>query len=105
METAEMISSGAGALSTFGLYAIVAALVVVIVHLYRRVNHLEEKLREAVENSGEKLRQVIEKAAEDRTKELAKWQEYAAQTQEVIKANTRALERFLDNETGRRGHV
>lgn len=84
METVEAISNGANALSTFGLYAICATLVVVIVHLYRRVNLLEDKLREA-----------IEKSAEERGKELAKWQETTAQTQEVIKANTKALERFL----------
>jgi hypothetical protein len=92
METVEVIHGGANALSTFGLYAIVAALVVVIVHLYRRVNHLEEKLMEAVKES-----------AEERGKELAKWQETTAQTQEVIKANTKALERFLAAlENGRR---
>ena len=92
METVEVISNGAGALSTFGLYVICAALVVVIVHLYRRVNLLEDKLREAVRES-----------AEERGRELAKWQETTAQTQEVIKANTKALERFLTAlENGRR---
>lgn len=84
MESIEAINSGANALSTFGLYAICAALVVVIVHLYRRVNMLEDKLREAIKES-----------AEERGKQLTKWQETTAQTQEVIKANTRALERFL----------
>lgn len=88
METVEVINGGAGALSTFGLYAICAALVVVIVHLYRRVNTLEDKLREI---------------AQERGQEIAKWQETAAQTQEVIKANTKALERFLSAiENGRR---
>lgn len=91
METIEVINGGAQALSTFGLYAICAALVVVIVHLYRRVNTLEDKLREAVRES-----------AEERGKDIAKWQEMntrmqetANQMQEVIKANTKALERFL----------
>ena len=84
METVEVINGGANALSTYGLYALCAALVVVIVHLYRRVNQLEDRLREAVE-----------KSAEERGKELAKWQETTAQTQEVIRANTKALEKFL----------
>ncbi len=88
METVEVINGGAQVLSTFGLYAICAALVVVIVHLYRRVNTLEDKLREI---------------AQERGQEIAKWQETAAQTQEVIKANTKALERFLSAiENGRR---
>lgn len=88
METVEVISNGANALSTFGLYTICAALVVVIIHLYRRVNLLEDKLREI---------------AQERGKEIARWQETAAQTQEVIKANTKALERFLlAIENGRR---
>lgn len=92
MDTVNVISSGANALSTFGLYAICVTLVVVVVHLYRRVNMLEEKLRQAVE-----------KSAEERGKELAKWQETTSQTQEVIKANTKALERFLAAiENGRR---
>lgn len=88
METVEVINGGAGALSTFGLYAICAALVVVIVHLYRRVNTLEDKMQGI---------------AQERGQEIAKWQETAAQTQEVIKANTKALERFLSAiENGRR---
>ena len=84
METVEVINGGAQAIGTFGLYAICAALVVVIVHLYRRVNSLEDKLRDAIRES-----------AEERGRELAKWQETAEQTQEVIKANTKALEKFL----------
>ncbi len=99
METVEVIHGGAQALSTFGLYAICAALVIVIVHLYRRVNSLEDKLREAVKES-----------AEERGKDIVKWQEMNArmqetanQTQEVIRANTKALERFLAAlEQGRR---
>ena len=80
METVEVINGGAQALSTFGLYTICAALVGVIVHLYKRVNSLEDKMREV---------------AQERGKEIARWQETTAQTQEVIKSNTKALERFL----------
>ena len=93
METVEVIHGGAQALSTFGLYAICAALVIVIVHLYRRVNSLEDKLREAVKES-----------AEERGKDIVKWQEMNArmqetanQTQEVIRANTKALDRAKAN--------
>ena len=92
MESVNVISNGAAAISTFGIYAIMVVLGLVVVHLYKRVNSLEDKLREA-----------IEKSAEERGKELAKWQETTAQTQEVIKANTKALERFLAAiENGRR---
>lgn len=85
METVEIVNGGAAALSSYGLYAVCAALVVVVIHLYRRVNQLETRLCEAVKEG-----------AEARGRELAKWQELNTQTQEVIKANTKALEKVLD---------
>lgn len=46
------ITDGAGALSTYGLYAIVSALVICVIYLYKRTTSLEEKFREYVSQSG-----------------------------------------------------
>lgn len=92
METVEMINGGAGALSTFGLYAICAALAVVAVHFYRRLNALEKEFRDA-----------LVKQAEEASRSNAELHSLVEQTQEIIRANTSALERFSNAlEHGRR---
>lgn len=83
METVQAISSGASALSTFGLYAICAALAVIAVHFYKRLNELEREFRGALVAQAEK--------ASQNNSELKALVE---QTQEIIRANTMALERF-----------
>lgn len=77
----EAITQGAGALSTFGLYAICAALSVVCVHFYRRLNALEAEFRTSLVSQTEKMT-----TANEELRELAN------KTQEVIKANTAAFE-------------
>jgi uncharacterized protein HemX len=92
METVEVIGNGAGALSTFGLYAICAALAVVAVHFYKRLNALEREFREA-----------LVKQAEEASRSNAELRSLVEQTQEIIRANTTALERFSSAiEHGRR---
>ena len=85
MEAVEIINGGAGAISTFGLYAICAALAVVAVHFYRRLNALEKEFR------GELVKQ-----AEKTSNNNAELQALVKQTQEIIKANTAAFEKFYN---------
>lgn len=80
MEGVEIINHGAGALSTYGLYAICAALTVLSMHLYKRLNELEIELRNSLVKQAEKITAYNE--------ELKRITE---QTQEVIKANTEAF--------------
>lgn len=92
METIEVINGGAQALSTFGLYAICAALVVVALHFYKRLNALEKEFRDA-------LVKQAEKAAQSNTELRA----LVEQTQAIIRANTAAFERVSNAlEHGRR---
>lgn len=84
METLNGISAGAGMISTFGLYAIVAALCFVCLHLYRRVNTLEAKLREALVDH-----------ATNSTKSFDEIKVMNEQMKDVIKANTDALQGVL----------
>lgn len=85
METVEVISGGATALSTFGLYAICAALAVVAIHFYKRLNALEKEFRDA-----------LVKQADERSRDNAELRALVTQTQEIIRANTAAFERFSD---------
>lgn len=92
---AEVLTQGAGALSTFGLYAICAALSIVCIHFYRRLNTLEAEFRSSLVTQTEKMT-----AANDELRDLA------TKTQEVIKANTAAFEdisRVLRERDGERG--
>lgn len=82
METVEIVNGGAQALGTFGLYAICAALVVVAVHLYKRLNTLEKEFRDALIGQAEKTAQSN-----------AELRALVEQTQEIIRANTAAFER------------
>ena len=84
MEALNGISTGAGALSTFGLYAIVAALCFVYLHLYRRVNTLENKLRDALVDH-----------ATNSTKAYDEIKIMNDQMKDVIKSNTDALQGVL----------
>lgn len=84
MDALNGISTGAGLLSTFGLYAICAALCFVCLHLYRRVNALEIKLREALVDH-----------AKNSTKAFDEIKVMNEQMKEVIKANTDALQGVL----------
>lgn len=52
------INEGAGALSTYGLYAVVSALTVCVIYLYKRTVALEEKFREYVSTSSEKVSEL-----------------------------------------------
>jgi anti-sigma regulatory factor (Ser/Thr protein kinase) len=93
MDTVQVISSGATALSTFGLYAICAALAVLAIHLYKRINALEKEFREA-----------LVKQAEEASQSNAELRALVTQTQEIIRANTAAFERFSNAiEHGHRG--
>lgn len=85
MEAVEVINGGAGALSTYGLYAICASLAVVAVHLYRRVNALEKEFRDELVRQAEKT-----------SNSNAELQALVKQTQEIIKANTTAFEKFYN---------
>ena len=76
----ETVVQGAGALSTFGLYTLVAALAVVVVYLFRRLNHLEREFRESLVSQTEKTTHSAEEV-----------KAMAIQMQEVIKANTEAF--------------
>ena len=83
MESVNIISGGAGALSTYGLYAICVGVIVVCVHFYKRLNALEKEFRDA-----------LIKQAEESTKNYVEIKGIAEQTQEIIRANTAALEKF-----------
>lgn len=68
------VTSTAAALSTYGLYAIVAILLMAVMHLYKEHNRLVEEIRNT---------------SKDDNKELAK---LLAESNEVIKRNTQAME-------------
>ena len=70
------VTSTAAALSTYGLYAIVAILLMAVMHLYKEHNRLVEEIR---------------KTSKDDNKELAK---LLAESNEVIKRNTQTMERI-----------
>ena len=83
----EAVTPMAEALSTYGLYAIVAVLAVVVVFLYKRVADLEKELRTTIQaNANESSKQLTQNASE--TAKLL------AQTTEVLKDNTRAFIEF-----------
>lgn len=68
------VANTAAALSTYGLYAIVAILLMAVMHLYKEHNRLVNEIR---------------KTMLDDTKELSK---LLAESNEVIKRNTQAME-------------
>ena len=86
MESMEVITQGAGALSTYGLYAVCAVLALVVVHLYRKVDRIQEELKGA-----------MIRHSESETKNADELRELVKQTQEIIKANTAAFEEFTRN--------
>lgn len=77
----EGVTQGAAAISTYGLYAVCAALVVVIVHLYNRFNSLDGEFRIA-----------LVKQAESVTKIASDYQSLTEKTNDIIEANTAAFE-------------
>lgn len=77
------IVSGAGSLSTYGLYFIVAVLAAVVVFLYKRVSDLEKELRENLKTNAD----VTSRAAAETAKLLA-------ETTEALKDNTTAFNGF-----------
>ncbi len=85
MEAVQTISGGATALSTMGLYAICATLAIVVVHFYRRLNQLEKEFRDAL------IAQTERQAQSN-----AEMRVLVEQTQEIIRANTTALEKFYE---------
>lgn len=68
------VANTAAALSTYGLYAIVAVLLLAVMHLYKEHNRLVDEIR---------------KNMQDDNKELSK---LLAESNEVIKRNTQAME-------------
>lgn len=70
------LTSTAAALSTYGLYAIVAVLMLAVMHLYKEHNRLVDEIR---------------KNMRDDNKEISK---LLAESNEVIKRNTQAMESF-----------
>lgn len=72
----ETITPVAQSLSTYGLYAIVAILAIVVVYLYKRVSDLEKELRTTIQtNASESSKLII-------------------QTTEALKDNARAFTEF-----------
>lgn len=71
--TMQEISEGAQALSTYGLYTIVAVLAVVVVFLYKRVVDLEKELRTTLSSTASETSKLL------------------AQTNEALKDNTKAF--------------
>ncbi len=77
------ISQGAQALSTYGLYTIVAVLAIIVVYLYKRVSDLEKELRNTiVSNSSEITKNAVETAR------------LLEQTNDALKDNTAAFNNF-----------
>lgn len=79
----EAIEPVAQSISTYGLYAIIAILCVVVVYLYKKVGDLEKEVRATLDA---KAKESTEHAAE-----LAKSQ---TQMLEVLKDNTKAFTDF-----------
>lgn len=79
----EAVTPMAQAISTYGLYAIVAVLAVVVVFLYKRVAELEKELRCVIQQNA---KESSEKASENAT--------LLAQTTEALKDNAKAFSDF-----------
>lgn len=52
------IAEGASAISTFGLYAIVSALAICVIYLYKRTVTLEKEFREYIAKSNEQAAEL-----------------------------------------------
>jgi seryl-tRNA synthetase len=68
------MTSTAAALSTYGLYAIVAILMLAVMHLYKEHNRLVDEMRKNMQNDNKEISKLL------------------AESNEVIKRNTKAME-------------
>ena len=86
----EAIQPVAQSISTYGLYAIIAILCVVVVYLYKRIGDLEKEVRSMLDaKAEERAKHATENA--NHAAELAKSQ---AQMLEGLKDNTAAFNNF-----------
>ena len=82
------ITATAAALSTYGLYAIVAVLLVVVLHLYREQSRLEDEMRKVLTCDGK-----------DTAKLLAEATISIQQSAEALRQNSEAFSRFSETMT------
>lgn len=85
------ITEGATALSTYGLYAIVSALAVCVIYLYKRTASLEEKFREYVSQSSEKTVEFQKGLLEQTTAALNQAAKAIEDSTEVIRRNNEIM--------------
>ncbi len=85
----DAVAPAAQTLSTYGLYAITTALVIVVIYLYKRQIEIEKEFRAHLEKNAQNFA--------DNTAEMAK---LVLQTTNVISKNTRVLQRVLDRFNG-----
>ena len=72
----EQITPVAGALSTYGLYAICAMLLIAVIYLFKQQREMEEEMREKLLDYAAKTSQTLERSIE------------------TIKANTETIKEF-----------
>lgn len=79
------ITEGANAISTYGLYAIVSALVVCVIYLYKRTMTLEKEFRDYIAQSNEKVSQLQKGLLTQTTEALNTSSKTLEETTEVLK--------------------
>lgn len=79
----EAIEPVAQTISTYGLYAIIAILCIVVVYLYKKVGDLEKELRA-----------MLTAKATENASQAAEIARLLSQNTEVLKDNTEAFNRF-----------
>lgn len=83
----EAITPMAQSISTYGLYAIVAILSVVVVYLFKQQMALEKELRTTVKQNADETTKLLTQNASEQAKLLS-------QTTDALKANTQAFQEF-----------
>ncbi|MBQ9243532.1 MAG: hypothetical protein IJ165_10000 [Proteobacteria bacterium] len=79
----ETVAPLAQSISTYGLYAIIAVLCVVVVYLFRRLNALEREMRDTIRSH-----------ADDGKAYAAEVARLLSQTTDALKDNTKAFNDF-----------
>lgn len=82
------VTTTAAALSTYGLYAVVAILLLVVMHLYREQSRLEDEMRKVLSCDGK-----------DTAKLLAEATISIQQSAEALRQNSEAFLRFSETMT------
>ncbi len=80
------LSTTAGALSTYGLYAICAALLIAVVYLFKQQRELEKEFRTNLATSASENAKLLERTAE-----------VLRDNTEAIKGFQRSLDSFKDD--------